>query len=108
MIADRNRSLHNLIMDKITTTIKRPWLAEIIAGTKKIEYREIKPYWDKRLENVSVPFELRLINGMQSSAPEVTVIIEKIRKNKRDEVYELHIGKIIGFKNWNKKKARPR
>jgi hypothetical protein len=29
--------------DRLTTTIKRQWLAEIIAGTKKIEYREIKP-----------------------------------------------------------------
>jgi hypothetical protein len=34
--------------DRITTTIEREWLAEIIAGTKKIEYRQIKPYWTKR------------------------------------------------------------
>jgi hypothetical protein len=25
--------------DRITTTIEREWLAEIIAGTRKIEYR---------------------------------------------------------------------
>jgi len=36
--------------DRITTTIEREWLAEIIAGTKKIEYCEIKLYWAKRLE----------------------------------------------------------
>ena len=36
--------------DRITTTIKRQWLAEIIEGTKRIEYREIKPYWTKRLK----------------------------------------------------------
>ena len=35
--------------DRITTTIERQWLAEIIAGTKKIEYRRIKPYWTKTL-----------------------------------------------------------
>jgi hypothetical protein len=34
--------------DRITTTIKREWLAEIIAGKKKIEYRQIKPYWTER------------------------------------------------------------
>jgi hypothetical protein len=34
--------------DRITTTIEREWLAEIVAGTKKIEYRQIKPYWTKR------------------------------------------------------------
>ena len=32
-------------MDKITTTIKREWLREIAAGRKRVEYREIKPYW---------------------------------------------------------------
>jgi len=46
--------------DRIPTTIEREWLAEIIAGTKKIEYRQIKPYWTKRFAKVSVPFELRL------------------------------------------------
>ena len=35
--------------DRITTTIVREWLAQIIAGTKKIEYRRIKPYWTKRI-----------------------------------------------------------
>jgi hypothetical protein len=51
--------------DRITTTIKRQWLAEIIAGRKKIEYRQIKPHWTRRLKSVTVPFELRLINGMK-------------------------------------------
>ena len=58
--------------DRITTTIERQWLAEIIAGTKKIEYRQIKPYWTKRFGKVSVPFELRLFNGMNPPVPEVT------------------------------------
>jgi hypothetical protein len=42
--------------DRITTTIEREWLAEIIAGTKKIECRQIKPYWTKRFAKVSLPF----------------------------------------------------
>lgn len=29
-------------MKTLTTTIKRQYLREIVAGTKKIEYREIK------------------------------------------------------------------
>lgn len=41
--------------NRITTTIEREWLAEIIAGIKKIEYRQIKPYWTKRFEKVSGP-----------------------------------------------------
>jgi hypothetical protein len=55
--------------DRITTTIEREWLAAIIAGTKKIEYRQIKPYWTKRFGKVSVPFELRLLNGMNPPVP---------------------------------------
>ena len=53
-----------VVHDRITTTIEREWLAEIIAGTKKIEYRQIQPYWKRRFAKVSVPFELRLLNGM--------------------------------------------
>jgi hypothetical protein len=41
--------------DRITTTIEREWLAQIIAGTKKIEYRQIKPYWTQRFGKVSGP-----------------------------------------------------
>ena len=65
---------------RITTIIQRQWLAEIIEGTKKIEYRQIKAYWTKHLKKVSVPFELRLLNGMIRPVPEVTVLIHKITK----------------------------
>ncbi len=69
--------------DRITTTIEREWLAQIIAGTKKIEYRQIKLYWTKRFRKVALPFELRLLNGMTPPVPEVTVLIHKITKDRR-------------------------
>jgi hypothetical protein len=94
--------------DRITTTIKREWLAEIIAGTKKIEYREVKPYWTKRLKSVTTPFELRLINGMNPPTPEVTVLICKVSINRSSGEYELHIKKILGFKHWDKRRQLPR
>ena len=87
--------------DRITTTIEREWLAEIIAGTKKIEYRQIKPYCTTRFEKVSVPFELRLLNGMNPPVPEVTVLIHRITV-------------IVGFDSakieplWTKHRATPR
>ena len=58
--------------DRARTTIDGEWLAQIIAGTKKIEYRQIKAYWTKRFEKaekVSVLFELRLLNGMNRQYP---------------------------------------
>ena len=86
-------------MKTLTTTIKRQYLREIIAGTKKIEYREIKPYWDKRLANYDPPFLLRLINGMSKSAPEATVEVVKVKKNRWRGYYELHLGRVIDVQN---------
>jgi hypothetical protein len=94
-------------MDKITTTIKREWLAKIANRTKRIEYRELKPYWVKRLSRVQVPFLLRLINGMQANAPEITVVVAKVRKNSRSGHFELVLGKIVELKHWSVKFERP-
>lgn len=33
-------------------TIKKKWYDMILSGEKKEEYRDIKPYWEKRLKNV--------------------------------------------------------
>jgi hypothetical protein len=94
--------------ERITTTIEREWLAQIIAGTKKIEYRQIKPYWTKRFAKVSVPFELRLLNGMNPPVPEVTVLIHRITKDRRAREYRLHIKKVLGFKHWDKRRQKPK
>jgi hypothetical protein len=96
-----------LPMDKITTTIRREPLRNIANRTKRIEYREIKPYWVKRLSDVQTPFLLRLINGMQPKAPEVTVTVTKIRKNSRSGLFELVLGKIVDLKYWSVEKERP-
>jgi len=94
--------------DRITTTIERQWLAEIIAGTKKIEYRQIKPYWTKRFEKVSLPFELRLLNGMNPPVPEATVLIHRVTKNRRAGEYRLHIKKVLNYKHWDKRRQKPK
>lgn len=94
-------------MDKLTTTIKREPLREIVAGRKRIEYREIKPYWIKRLAAISTPFTLRLINGMDAKAPEVTVIVRRVRKNSRKGYFELHLGKLVKVRNWDRVQERP-
>jgi hypothetical protein len=94
-------------MDKITTTIKREWLTKIADRTKRVEYREIKPYWVRRLSGVKPPFLLRLINGMQRNAPEITLVVTKIRKNSRSRQFELVLGRIVGLKHWSVKSGRP-
>jgi hypothetical protein len=94
-------------MDKITTTIQRQWLREIAARRKRIEYREIKPYWSRRFSKVNVPFVLRMINGMDRKAPEITVLIKRVRKNSRSGYFELHIGKILNLRHWDVRQQRP-
>ena len=86
-------------MQKLTTTIKREPLRQIVAGTKKIEYREIKPYWENRLAKYEVPFLLRLINGMSKDAPEATVEVTAVKKDRLNEVFELHLGRVLEVKN---------
>src|ERR1700688_2327599 len=108
VLPDRLGGTVRTTANRLTTTIERQWLAEIIAGTKKIEYRDIKPYWTKRLKSVSVPFELRLINGMNPPMPEVTVLIHKVKRNSRWHAYEFHIKQILGYKHWDKKRQVPR
>jgi len=94
--------------DRITTTIDREWLAQIIAGTKKIEYRQIKPYWTERFAKVSIPFELCLRNGMNPPVPEVTVLVNRITRDLRAGQYKLHIKKVLGFNHWDKGNQRPK
>ena len=94
-------------MGIITTTIEREWLREIAAGRKRVEYREIKPYWIRRLSRVDTPFLLRLINGMQPKAPEVTVLVRHVRKNSRSGNFELALGKVVALRYWSQKLERP-
>jgi len=98
----------NMSRDRMTTTIEREWLAQIVAGTKKIEYRQIKPYWTRRFAKGSVPFELRLLNGMNPPVPEVTVLIHRITKARRAGEYQLHIKRVLGFKHWDKRRWKPK
>src|ERR1700757_4147910 len=94
-------------MDIITTTVKREWLKKIANRTKRVECRELKPYWVKRLSQVRMPFLLRLINGMQPNAPEITVVVTKVRKNSRSRQFELVLGKIAKLKHWSVRLERP-
>jgi hypothetical protein len=92
-------------MDTITTTLKREPFAEIVDGSKRIEYREIKPYWTSKLSKVKTPFCLVLRNGMSPPIPIVTVRIDSISKSNGH--YELHIGSVLKVEHWNRKARKP-
>ena len=69
------------------------------------EYRHIKPYWTKRLEKVSVPFEIvaaeRNESGSDGADPQKT-------KDQRAGEYRLHIKKVLGYRHWDKRRKKPK
>jgi hypothetical protein len=94
-------------MDTITTTIERRWFRGIVAKRKRVEYREIKAYWTRKLAGVRRPFFLRLINGMTPKAPEAIVVVTRVRKNSARKRYELHLGTVRRVLNWDRGREEP-
>jgi hypothetical protein len=94
----------------VTMNIKRRWFTEIVASPprKRVEYREIKPYWEGRLPKPSeVPFKLRLLNGMKRSAPEAVVLVTKIVRDRRTNTFELHLGRVVKVSHWDRRREQP-
>ena len=60
-------------------TLKKQWFDMISSGEKKEEYREVKPYWIRRLMAKGFPPKLRHFdyiifkNGYAKSSPEMMV-----------------------------------
>lgn len=93
-------------MDTLTMNIKRAFFAAIVAGTKRIEYRAVKPFWKRRIEPLSTPFKLRLLNGMRAPIPEALVMVTCVTRV--DGVYRLHLGRVMRVKRWDRRTQKPR
>lgn len=48
-------------MKTLTLSLKKKWFDMIKSGVKKEEYREIKPYWKKRLRNIALKTDLSTV-----------------------------------------------
>jgi len=49
-------------------TLQKKWFDLILSGEKRIEYRECKPYWNRRLLN-KIFDEIRFKNGYAKKSP---------------------------------------
>jgi hypothetical protein len=94
-------------------TLIREWFERIARGEKKKEYREIKPYWTKRLLKKSdiknsetltpiVYDEVHFRNGYDSKCPFMRVewkglIIEPFQGN---FCYTILLAEVLEVKNW--------
>jgi hypothetical protein len=94
----------------LVMNIKREFFAAILAQPrrKSIEYRDLSKYWERRLEKVGdPPFNLRLLNGMTPPVPEATIRVTKVVRRKRSKIIELHLGKVLLVKHWDRRMERP-
>lgn len=51
-------------------------------------------------------FDYRML--LNPPVPEVTVLIQRITKDRRAGEYRLHIKKVLGFKHWDKRRQKPK
>ena len=94
----------------LVMNIKREFFAAIlsISKRKKIEYRDLSSYWARRLERVGpTPFNLRFLNGMRPPVPEATVRVESVVFDRKNKTIELHLGRIIEVKHWDRRAEQP-
>lgn len=88
-------------------TLKKRWFDMILSGEKKEEYREIKPYWQKRLSG-NYPDVIVFKNGYAKDAPTITIqclgittgfAVSEWSDNWQGEVFVIGLGNIIETKN---------
>jgi hypothetical protein len=94
----------------LVVNIEREPFADILSvpRRKRIENRDMSEYWERRLANVGKPpFNLRMLNGMTPPVPEATVRVIKVVRRKKSKTIELHLGKVLSVKHWDRKKERP-
>jgi hypothetical protein len=94
-------------------TLKRKWFELIESGVKKEEYREIKPFWSKRLMRNYDRIEFR--NGYGKNIPSFTIELKEIRVGlgivehgapENKEVFIVKLGKVISTSDGVKKEGQ--
>ena len=94
-------------MNILHLTLKKEWFDMIASGIKREEYREKKPYWDRRLMlNHFDAIQFR--NGYNKNAPTMLVEFNKLQSGlgivewgapERTPVFILKLGKILKMSN---------
>lgn len=84
-------------------TLKKKWFDQIMEGKKKVEYREIKPYWTKRLCNPDGTYKhfdyIIFKNGYSKTVPWIIVKHEGMSQGYYSEwdkrVYCIALGEVL-------------
>jgi hypothetical protein len=78
-------------------TLLRVWFEQIASGQKTQEYREIKPYWIKRLRERTYD-EVWFKNGYSKDAPFMRVEYKGLKEENNRFVIQL--GEVLEIKNF--------
>lgn len=77
-------------------TLMKKWFDQILAGTKTIEYRDIKPYWTKRLfdeKGKLIKYNIIFFrNGYSKDCPKMKVEFKGV---KTTDKYEISLGSVL-------------
>lgn len=86
-------------------TLKKKWFDMIASGVKREEYREMKPYWNKRLMCAKKPYDKILFrNGYGRNAPRLLIEFTRMESGlgivewgapEAQEVFILKLGAIL-------------
>lgn len=103
MVSLASKQKNRISMRILHLTLNKKWFDMIRSGIKKEEYREIKPYWRKRLLNKFFDV-IQFRNGYAKTAPCFTIELTGFYRGlgivewgapEKEEVFILRLGEII-------------
>ena len=84
-------------MEALKIVIKKIYFDEIASGKKKIEYRDVKPFWQSRLYDANgkkrMYDRIEFINGYNVDALRMGTKYEGFEK--KGKLFHIKVGKII-------------
>lgn len=91
-------------------TLKKKWFDEIASGRKKVEYRKITDYWEKRLMTAMPDYvpkifdEVHFRNGYRIRNPFMRLEWKGLEfgVHENETVYAIQLGKILEIRNYEK------
>lgn len=77
-------------------TLHKKWFYKIAHGTKRWEFREVKPYWRARLEGRTYK-TVRFKNGYGANAPVIELEFKgvTVRTVKQVQLYCIELGRFV-------------
>lgn len=88
----------------LSLNLMRKYFDAIVDGTKKIEYREYRPFWRARLEGRDYD-EIHFRNGYAKKVPFMRVKFKGAKKIKRrgEVMFAIALGRILELKHYKRK-----